>query len=98
MNPSSDILRTRLEDLGCPGDITGGIIHWMNTCNQACSKLELPGLGHAFFWEVSDLSTLKLSWRLQIEPHLDRLLRFEWDEKQKLVGEFEAFLQSQETE
>lgn len=98
MDPSTDILRTRLQELGCPGNIMGGIIEWMNSCNKTCSELELPGLGHAFFWEASDLLALKSSWRLQIKPHLHRLLRFEKDERDRLIREFEAFLNSQESE
>lgn len=98
MEPSTDILRARLQELGCPGSIMGGIIEWMNSCNKTCSKLELPGLGHAFFWGVGDLLTLKRSWRLQIKPHLYRLLRFEKNERDRLIGEFEAFLKSQESE
>lgn len=98
MDPSTDILRTRLQELGCPGNIMGGIIEWMNSCNKTCSELELPGLGHAFFWEASDLLALKRSWRLQIKPHLHRLLRFEKDERDRLIREFEAFLNSQESE
>lgn len=97
MDPSTDILRTRLQELGCPGNIMGGVIEWMNSYNKTCSKLELPGLGHAFFWEVSDLLTLKSSWRLQIKPHLHRLLRFEKDERDRLIEEFEEFLNSQES-
>lgn len=98
MDPSTDILRNRLQELDCPGSIMGGIIEWMNSCNTTCSKLELPGLGHAFFWEVSDLLTLKRSWHLQIKPHLYRLLRFEKDERDRLIGEFETFLKNQESE
>lgn len=98
MDPSTDILRTRLQELGCPGSIMGGVIEWMNSCNKTCSELELPGLGHAFFWGVSDLLTLKSSWRLQIKPHLHRLLRFEKDERDRLIREFETFLNNQESE
>lgn len=98
MDPSTDILRTRLQEIGCPGNIMGGIIEWMNSCNKTCSELELPGLGHAFFWEASDLLALKRLWRLQIKPHLYRLLRFEKDERDGLIREFETFLNNQESE
>lgn len=92
MDPSPETLRARFNELGTPERVSGKIVDWFIKTNAKCAELELPGLGHAFFWDAGDLKTIERRWRLQIKPHINKLMRFEKEDRERTIAQFENLL------
>ena len=94
MNPHAGLLKGHLVASGMDDAVAGKIVEWFNRCNAACSSRSLPELGHAFFWPVKDYLTLSRVWLYQVRPHLKKVFRFEMNECDKLIKNFEDLLDS----
>ncbi len=92
MNPSVTILRSRLEENGMDVILRERLITWFIKLNKTCDDLEVPGLGHAFFWNVTDASSVRKAWKYQILPHIKKVLLFEKEARDSLVKDAENFL------
>ena len=94
MNPSRELLREHLRENGVDDGIVGQIIGWFDACNARCVADDLPGLGHAFFWIVTDPGSLERVWRHQVKPYVEKLFRFDTRDRDDLISRFEDILGS----
>lgn len=72
MEPSIPLLENRLKENGIEDELRGKLIQWFSDTNGICKKLELAGVGHAYFWNVKDVDSLRKAWNLQVKHHLRR--------------------------
>lgn len=88
MPPRRDWLRSRLVGNGLHESVVGLVVQWFDECNKLCGENSLPALGHAFFWQVTDPSSLERFWNHQIRPHLCKVLRLHPREYERLESQF----------
>ena len=72
MEPSSKILESRLIENNVDGVLRGQILQWFASTNAICERHHLAGVGHAYFWNVRDIESLRRAWEYQVIHHLRR--------------------------
>lgn len=72
MEPSDGLLRARLIENGLEDALRGRLMAWFIEANATCKQLSIPGIGHAFFWDVKDAISLEKTWKWQVKTHIQR--------------------------
>lgn len=93
LEPSTSILRERLLRNGLDANLQYPLLAWFADVNNRCKDLSIPGIGHAYFWNVRDASTLEKAWRWQVRPHMEKSFGLHTTELAVQIKRFESIIQ-----
>lgn len=75
MQPNSDLLDARLEDNNLPAGLKTALLNWFRDINGQPSPA--AKIGHAYFWDATDESSLKALWEYQVQYHVERAFKYD---------------------
>lgn len=92
LKPSPSTLHEQLENNGLDANLRESLLAWFIEVNRKCEDLAIPGIGHAYFWNVSDSSTLERTWKWQVKPHLMKSFGLHTTELNAQIKKFESIV------
>ena len=93
MEPSSDLLRARLIENGLEDSLRERLMAWFAEANSVCRSISIPGIGHAYFWNIKDVDTLRNTWKWQVRTHMNRSFGVHEKEKDQLCSSIESIFE-----
>lgn len=91
MLPDAELLATRLAVNNVPPSLTDGILEWFRDINGQGVQAQL---GHAYFWDVTDVDGARSAWDYQIKYHVGRAFRFDRSTHDRLTEKWRDILET----
>lgn len=92
MEPSDELLRARLVENGLEDALRDRLIAWFINANATCKQLSIPGIGHAYFWNVKDANSLEKTWKWQVKTYIQRSFGMNERERDQVCGMMEDII------
>lgn len=86
MLPDTAVLRQRLESNGVDADLTTRLLAWFTKTNQRAKTTPAAAVGHAYFWNVTDLDSLRDVWEYQLHYLIDRAFKYDHATHKEVVN------------
>jgi len=99
MPPRNDLLEELLDRNGVDSNLERRLSSWFSRINAKAKQNPAAALGHAYFVDVVDASTLQEVWDYQLKYHVDRAFQFDSLTRDEVVKGWKSiFADSNESE
>lgn len=86
MLPDTAVLQQRLEANGVDADLANRLLAWFTKTNQRAKTTPAAAVGHAYFWNVTDLDSLRDVWEYQLHYLIDRAFKYDLATHKEVVN------------
>ena len=94
MPPDADLLDERLTDNGLDASLRGQVVAWFNRINGQGRETPAAAMGHAYFWDVTNETTLQEAWHFQVKHHVARAFRYDTSAAEQLTQAWERIFEA----
>lgn len=91
LHPDANLLDQRLISNEVDDGLRDHIIGWFKRINGQAKSVPAAALGHAYFWDVKDLSTARDAWEYQLQYHVGRAFRHDVKSRDDLTEAWMKF-------
>jgi len=77
MLPDTAVLQQRLQANGVDGDLATRLLAWFSKTNSRAKKTPAAAVGHAYFWDVTDVDSARDVWDYQLHYLIDRAFKYD---------------------
>jgi 5-methylcytosine-specific restriction protein B len=92
MPPNRELLEEMLERNGLDPDIMRRLLAWFSRIKSRSAQTPAAAVGHAYFADVVDATTLQEVWDYQLKYHVDRAFKYDPDTRTEFInGWFSIF-------
>lgn len=93
MTPDRDRLRDRLEQNGVGEPLRRRTLAFFSRLNDYARTNPLGAVGHTFFWDVSDATSLRSLWDHQLQFIIEKAYRLDPDTREDLQAAYERIFE-----
>ncbi|MFT8179767.1 McrB family protein [Mycobacteroides chelonae] len=77
MLPDAEVLEKRLASNGVEEDLANRLLAWFRKTNSRAKQTPATAVGHAYFWDVTDVDSLRDVWEYQLNYLIDRAFKYD---------------------
>lgn len=77
MLPDVAVLQQRLEANGVDEGLANRLLAWFTKTNQRAKTTPAAAVGHAYFWDVVDVDSIRDVWKYQLRYLIDRAFKYD---------------------
>jgi len=93
MQPDRDSLAEILDRNGLDAGIRRRLLAWFGRINSRAAQTPAAAVGHAYFADVVDATTLQEVWDYQLKYHVDRAFRYDPDTRTEIINGWSAMFE-----